>query len=149
MFILLKCILLCCVQTCLLILMSSQGWRPVQWPVSAGSGGPKSPWRPWAVWPWRSSEGLQRQYVETESLFFLCCWLNLIFEIIFYYLNNKSLKKISLIHIEFPDRVRILVATDLASRGLDVIDITHVFNYDFPRNIEEYVHRVGRTGRAG
>uniref|UniRef100_A0A7N6AL29 RNA helicase n=1 Tax=Anabas testudineus TaxID=64144 RepID=A0A7N6AL29_ANATE len=46
-------------------------------------------------------------------------------------------------------RVRILVATDLASRGLDVLDITHVFNYDFPRNIEEYVHRVGRTGRAG
>ncbi|XP_060942856.1 probable ATP-dependent RNA helicase DDX43 [Limanda limanda] len=51
---------------------------------------------------------------------------------------------------DFKDsRVRILVATDLASRGLDVIDITHVFNFDFPRNIEEYVHRVGRTGRAG
>ncbi|XP_063772881.1 probable ATP-dependent RNA helicase DDX43 isoform X2 [Pseudophryne corroboree] len=46
-------------------------------------------------------------------------------------------------------RVRILIATDLASRGLDVHDITHVFNFDFPRNIEEYVHRVGRTGRAG
>ncbi|KAM5164804.1 putative ATP-dependent RNA helicase DDX43 [Mantella aurantiaca] len=46
-------------------------------------------------------------------------------------------------------KVRILVATDLASRGLDVHDITHVLNYDFPRNIEEYVHRVGRTGRAG
>ncbi|XP_059839441.1 probable ATP-dependent RNA helicase DDX43 [Hypanus sabinus] len=46
-------------------------------------------------------------------------------------------------------RVRILVATDLASRGLDVHDITHVFNFDFPRNIEEYVHRIGRTGRAG
>ena len=46
-------------------------------------------------------------------------------------------------------RVRVLVATDLASRGLDVSDITHIFNYDFPRNIEEYVHRVGRTGRAG
>ncbi|NXI60821.1 DDX43 helicase, partial [Chloroceryle aenea] len=45
--------------------------------------------------------------------------------------------------------VRILVATDLASRGLDVHDLTHVFNFDFPRNIEEYVHRVGRTGRAG
>lgn len=44
---------------------------------------------------------------------------------------------------------RILVATDVASRGLDVKDITHVFNYDFPRNMEEYVHRVGRTGRAG
>ncbi|MBN3279778.1 DDX43 helicase, partial [Polyodon spathula] len=46
-------------------------------------------------------------------------------------------------------KVRILIATDLASRGLDVHDISHVFNYDFPRNIEEYVHRVGRTGRAG
>ncbi|XP_072354663.1 probable ATP-dependent RNA helicase DDX43 [Scyliorhinus torazame] len=46
-------------------------------------------------------------------------------------------------------RVRILIATDLASRGLDVHDITHVFNFDFPRNIEEYVHRIGRTGRAG
>lgn len=46
-------------------------------------------------------------------------------------------------------RVRILVATDVASRGIDIEDITHVINYDFPRNIEEYVHRVGRTGRAG
>ncbi|NWU94980.1 DDX43 helicase, partial [Upupa epops] len=46
-------------------------------------------------------------------------------------------------------KVRILVTTDLASRGLDVCDITHVFNFDFPHNIEEYVHRVGRTGRAG
>lgn len=49
----------------------------------------------------------------------------------------------------YAGRVRILVATDLASRGLDVHDISHVFNFDFPRNIEEYVHRVGRTGRAG
>ncbi|EFB20285.1 hypothetical protein PANDA_020280, partial [Ailuropoda melanoleuca] len=46
-------------------------------------------------------------------------------------------------------KVKVLIATDLASRGLDVNDITHVYNYDFPRNIEEYVHRVGRTGRAG
>ncbi|XP_060535000.1 probable ATP-dependent RNA helicase DDX43 [Cylas formicarius] len=45
--------------------------------------------------------------------------------------------------------VKILIATDLASRGLDIDDITHVLNYDFPKNIEEYVHRVGRTGRAG
>ena len=43
--------------------------------------------------------------------------------------------------------VRILIATDVASRGLDVKDITHVVNYDFPRNTEEYVHRVGRTGQ--
>lgn len=45
--------------------------------------------------------------------------------------------------------VRILIATDVASRGIDVKDISCVLNYDFPRNIEEYVHRVGRTGRAG
>nr|CAH7722238.1 unnamed protein product [Callosobruchus chinensis] len=45
--------------------------------------------------------------------------------------------------------VQMLIATDVASRGLDIDDITHVVNYDFPRNIEEYVHRVGRTGRAG
>lgn len=46
-------------------------------------------------------------------------------------------------------KVRKLIATDLASWGLDVHDVTHVYNYDFPQNIEEYVHRVGCTGRAG
>ncbi|KAK2725222.1 hypothetical protein QYM36_001614 [Artemia franciscana] len=45
--------------------------------------------------------------------------------------------------------VRILIATDVASRGIDIKDITHIFNLDFPNNMEEYVHRVGRTGRAG
>merc|ERR1711953_1247921 len=43
----------------------------------------------------------------------------------------------------------ILVATDVASRGIDVKDIKYVINYDFPGQIEDYVHRVGRTGRAG
>ncbi|KAK8776438.1 hypothetical protein V5799_030221 [Amblyomma americanum] len=46
-------------------------------------------------------------------------------------------------------KVRILIATDVAARGLDIKDVTHKFNYDFPRNVEEYVHQVGRTGRAG
>ncbi len=46
-------------------------------------------------------------------------------------------------------KVRLLVATDVAARGLDVTGITHVINYDLPKNAEDYVHRIGRTGRAG
>lgn len=45
--------------------------------------------------------------------------------------------------------VRVLVATDLASRGLDVAQIAHVINYDLPQCPEDYIHRIGRTGRAG
>ncbi|HVJ92952.1 MAG TPA: helicase-related protein, partial [Labilithrix sp.] len=45
--------------------------------------------------------------------------------------------------------VAVLVATDLAARGIDVEGITHVFNYDLPNVPESYVHRIGRTGRAG
>jgi len=47
------------------------------------------------------------------------------------------------------DRLRVLVATDLAARGIDVEGISHVFNYDLPHEPETYVHRIGRTGRAG
>ena len=46
-------------------------------------------------------------------------------------------------------RVRVLVATDVAARGLDVPGISHVINFDLPRQAEDYVHRIGRTGRAG
>jgi len=45
--------------------------------------------------------------------------------------------------------VQVLVATDVAGRGLDIPDVTHVFNYDLPTKIENYCHRIGRTGRAG
>jgi ATP-dependent RNA helicase RhlE len=44
--------------------------------------------------------------------------------------------------------VRVLVATDIAARGIDVDGISHVVNYDFPMQVEDYVHRIGRTGRA-
>jgi superfamily II DNA/RNA helicase len=45
--------------------------------------------------------------------------------------------------------VRLLVATDVAARGLDVNGVSHVINFDLPRFAEDYVHRIGRTGRAG
>ncbi|KAK9730663.1 ATP-dependent RNA helicase dbp2, partial [Basidiobolus ranarum] len=43
----------------------------------------------------------------------------------------------------------VMVATDVASRGIDVKDVKFVINYDFPNNVEDYVHRIGRTGRGG
>ena len=46
-------------------------------------------------------------------------------------------------------KLPILVATDLAARGLHIPDVSHIFNYDLPQNAEDYVHRVGRTARAG
>ncbi len=47
------------------------------------------------------------------------------------------------------DKVRVLVATDVAARGIDVPGVSHVVNYDMPSEAESYVHRIGRTGRAG
>ncbi len=47
------------------------------------------------------------------------------------------------------NQIQVLVATDVAARGLDIDDISHVFNYDLPQDPEVYIHRVGRTGRAG
>jgi ATP-dependent RNA helicase RhlE len=46
-------------------------------------------------------------------------------------------------------KIQVLVATDLAARGIDIDDITHVVNFDMPHEPESYVHRIGRTGRAG
>lgn len=46
-------------------------------------------------------------------------------------------------------RLEFLVATNVAARGLDIPDIEHVINFDVPQNAEEYIHRVGRTARAG
>ena len=46
-------------------------------------------------------------------------------------------------------KIQILVATDIAARGLDIEGVTHVISYDIPRDVETYIHRIGRTGRAG
>ncbi|QWI49611.1 DEAD/DEAH box helicase [Bacillus mycoides] len=46
-------------------------------------------------------------------------------------------------------KIQYLIATDVAARGLDVDGVTHVFNYDIPEDVESYIHRIGRTGRAG
>lgn len=46
------------------------------------------------------------------------------------------------------NKIHILLATDIASRGIDIPDITHVINYDLPEKYEDYIHRIGRTGRA-
>ena len=59
------------------------------------------------------------------------------------HLREKILKK-------FKDRhINILVATDVAARGLDIYDLTHVINYSLPQDPDSYIHRIGRTGRAG
>jgi superfamily II DNA/RNA helicase len=47
------------------------------------------------------------------------------------------------------NEITILVASDVAARGLDIIDLSHVFNFDVPIHAEDYIHRIGRTGRAG
>ena len=47
------------------------------------------------------------------------------------------------------NKISVLVASDVAARGLDIPDVSHVFNFDVPVNAEDYVHRIGRTGRAG
>jgi len=59
--------------------------------------------------------------------------------------QNQRLKALK----DFKDgAVRVLVATDIAARGIDVDGISHVVNYDFPMHVEDYIHRIGRTGRA-
>ena len=57
--------------------------------------------------------------------------------------RQKAIKKFS------SGEIPILVATDVASRGLDFPNVSYVFNFDMPKNIEDYIHRIGRTGRVG
>ncbi|NOT10930.1 MAG: DEAD/DEAH box helicase [Methylococcaceae bacterium] len=61
---------------------------------------------------------------------------------------SQSLRERSIAHLK-SGKLDILIATDVAARGLDVDRITHVVNYDIPYDTESYIHRIGRTGRAG
>lgn len=64
--------------------------------------------------------------------------------------GNKSMRERTKVLSMFKtNSITILVATDVASRGIDVPDITHVINYDEPATFEDYIHRIGRTGRIG
>jgi len=58
-------------------------------------------------------------------------------------------KRIKILEQFTDGSIDILVATDVAARGLHIPSVTHVFNYDLPDDCQDYVHRIGRTGRAG
>ena len=62
--------------------------------------------------------------------------------------NRSQSQRVAALDAFKDGRARVLVATDIASRGIDVEGISHVINFDFPMHAEDYVHRIGRTGRA-
>ena len=62
--------------------------------------------------------------------------------------NKAQNYRLKMLDLFKKDQLQILVATDVASRGLDIKNITHVINYDLPGSREDYIHRIGRTGRA-
>ncbi|MFZ3015995.1 MAG: DEAD/DEAH box helicase [Minisyncoccia bacterium] len=63
--------------------------------------------------------------------------------------DKRSRERIRTLNLFKKDEITILIATDVAARGLDIPDVTHVINYDIPQTYETYVHRIGRTGRSG
>jgi len=63
--------------------------------------------------------------------------------------DKRSRERIRILDSFKRDHINILIATDVAARGLDIPDVTHVINYDVPQTYDTYVHRIGRTGRAG
>ena len=66
-----------------------------------------------------------------------------------YHGNLSQMQRERLVQRFREGKIKMVVATDIAARGLDVQDLSHVINYDLPDNTETYIHRIGRTGRAG
>ena len=62
--------------------------------------------------------------------------------------NKRQSQRIKTLDKFKSDRINILIATDVASRGIDIPNVSHVINYDQPESYETYIHRIGRTGRA-
>ena len=81
----------------------------------------------------RLSHYLQRQGVEADAI----------------HGDKSQLQRTEALEAFKTGRTRVLVATDVAARGLDIDDLPHVINYELPHVAEDYVHRIGRTGRAG
>jgi ATP-dependent RNA helicase SrmB len=79
-----------------------------------------------------------REYMQSQQL--ECAWIQG---------EMQQAKRNNAISCFSEGKVRILLATDVAARGIDVPDITHVINYDLPRTADVYLHRIGRTARAG
>jgi ATP-dependent RNA helicase RhlE len=63
--------------------------------------------------------------------------------------NKTQAARLKSLEMFKAERVSILVATDVAARGIDITDVSHVINYDIPQTVEDYIHRIGRTARAG
>lgn len=81
----------------------------------------------------RLSESLQKANIYAESI----------------HGGKQQSKRTRIMRAFRENEFKVLVATDVAARGIDVADISHTINYDTPENLQDYVHRIGRTGRAG
>ena len=78
------------------------------------------------------SETLTKMGIKTESI----------------HGNKNHFKRQKALNLFKTNRVQVLVATDVAARGLDIPDVSHVINYDMPATHDDYAHRIGRTGRG-
>ena len=77
------------------------------------------------------------------------CYRNNLSRFFFSYSDRTQQEREAALRDFRTGRAPVLVATSVAARGLDIPDVKHVINFDLPQDIEEYVHRIGRTGRIG